>query len=269
MQIIDSITIPEREAKTHKGDYGRILLIGGNQNMGGSIMLSTRACVYSGGGLTTVCTHHSNHAALHSRCPEAMVSDLADIKRLTKLVTEADCILVGPGLGLDIKGNNTLTFIFQHIQPHQTVIIDGDAITILSKLRHPLPDCEVIFTPHEMEWERLSGIPIDEQTPDKNRASADKLGAHVILKKHHTELYLKSGDYKINKGNPAMASGGMGDTLAGMLAGLVGQFGLEDAIQYAVYIHSKIGDQLSETMYVIPPSKIIDEIPYMMKRLEQ
>ncbi|TDM13589.1 NAD(P)H-hydrate dehydratase [Macrococcus bovicus] len=268
MQTIDSITIPKREDQSHKGDYGRILLIGGNQNMGGSIMLSSRACVYSGGGLTTVCTHHSNHTALHSRCPEAMVSDLNDIKRLTKLVTEADCILVGPGLGLDIKGNNTLTFILQHVQPHQTIIIDGDAITIFSKLRLTLPDCEVIFTPHQMEWERLSGIKIDDQTPERNRQAADELGAHVILKKHHTELYLKTGDYKIDKGNPAMATGGMGDTLAGMIAGFIGQFETEEAIKYAVYIHSKIGDQLSQTMYVTPPSMIINEIPFMMKKLE-
>ena len=109
MQIIESISIPKRKVLTHKGDYGRILLIGGNQNMGGSIMMAARACVYSGGGLTTVATHNTNHTALHSRCPEAMVSDINDIKRLTKLIDNADSILIGPGLGLDFQGNNVLT----------------------------------------------------------------------------------------------------------------------------------------------------------------
>ena len=269
METISQITIPKRKSESHKGDYGRILLIGGNQNMGGSIMLSARACVYSGGGLTTVVTHQTNHTALHSRCPEAMVSDLSDIKRISKLVAEADCILIGPGLGLDFQGNNTLTFLFQHINNDQTVIIDGDAITILSKLKHPLPNANVIFTPHQMEWERLSGIKIEDQTPERNRAAAEELGAQVVLKKHHTELYLNSGNYRIEKGNPAMASGGMGDTLAGILASFAGQFDIEDAIKKAVYIHSKIGDKLAKDMYVIPASKIIDEIPYMMNQLEE
>lgn len=269
MQTITEITIPRRSAETHKGDYGRILIIGGNQHMGGSVMLASRACVYSGGGLTTVATHHANHTALHSRCPEAMVTDLSDIKRLSKLIKEADCILVGPGLGLDFQGNNTLTLLFQHLQSSQTLIIDGDAITILSKLKHPLPDCEIIFTPHQMEWQRLSGIDIQEQTPERNRAAADELGAHVILKKHHSELYLKSGDYRIEKGNPAMATGGMGDTLAGIIASFAAQFDIEEAIKKAVFIHSKIGDQLAEEMYVTPASKIIGHIPYMMKSLEE
>lgn len=269
MQTITEITIPRRSAETHKGDYGRILIIGGNQNMGGSVMLAARACVYSGGGLTTVATHQANHTALHSRCPEAMVSDLADIKRLSKSIKEADCILVGPGLGLDFQGNNTLTLLFQHLQSSQTLIIDGDAITILSKLKHPLPDCEIIFTPHQMEWQRLSGIDIEDQTPERNRAAADALGAHVILKKHHSELYLKSGNYRIEKGNPAMATGGMGDTLAGIIASFAAQFEIEEAIKKAVFIHSKIGDLLAEEMYVTPASKIIERIPYMMKSLEE
>lgn len=268
MQLINEIRIPKRKPYSHKGDYGRILLIGGNQNMGGSIMIAARACVYSGGGLTTVATHHSNHTALHSRCPEAMVSDINDIKRLTKLIENADCILIGPGLGLDFQGNNVLTLLFQHIKEDQSLIIDGDAITILSKLKHPFPKCNVILTPHQMEWQRISGIEINEQTPELNRAKADEFGAHVILKQHETELYLKSGDYKITVGDPAMASGGMGDALAGIIASFIGQFDTEEAIKQAVYIHSLIGDKLAQDMYVVPPSAIIDQLPYMMKKLE-
>ncbi|MDN8777066.1 NAD(P)H-hydrate dehydratase, partial [Staphylococcus aureus] len=82
---------------------------------------------------------------------------------------------------------NTLTFLFQNIQPHQTLIIDGDAITILSKLKHTLPECEIIFTPHQKEWERLSNIPIEEQTYENNKEAVDALNATVVLKKHGTE----------------------------------------------------------------------------------
>lgn len=78
-----------------------------------------RACVYSGSGLITVATHPNNHAALHSRCPEAMVIDINDTKMLTKMIEATDSILIGPGLGVDFKGNNAITFyykIFNHIK---------------------------------------------------------------------------------------------------------------------------------------------------------
>ena len=85
----------------------------------GAIMLAARACVYSGSGLITVATHPTNHAALHSRCPEAMVIDINDTKMLTKMIENTDSILIGPGLGIDFKGNNAITFyykIFSHIK---------------------------------------------------------------------------------------------------------------------------------------------------------
>ena len=94
METLDSVNIPIRKDETHKGDYGKILLIGGSANMGGAIMLA-RACVYSGSGLITVATHPNNHAALHSRCPEAMVIDINDTKMLTKMIEATDSILIG------------------------------------------------------------------------------------------------------------------------------------------------------------------------------
>ncbi|EGQ3706814.1 NAD(P)H-hydrate dehydratase [Staphylococcus pseudintermedius] len=270
MKTLSAVHFPKRKDDTHKGDYGRILLIGGNANLGGAIMLAARACVYSGSGLITVATHPTNHVALHSRCPEAMVIDINDTKKLTKMIEASDCILIGPGLGLDFKGNNAMTFLLQNIQPHHTLIVDGDAISIVSKLKPEIPACNVIYTPHQKEWERLSGIPIEEQTYETNRAAVDRLGGTVVLKKHGTEIYFENDAYKLEVGSPAMATGGMGDTLAGMITSFVGQFdNVIDAITSATYTHSYIGDKLSKDMYVVPPSKIIDEIPYAMKQLEE
>ena len=245
MKTLDSVNIPIRKDETHKGDYGKILLIGGSANMGGAIMLAARACVYSGSGLITVATHPNNHAALHSRCPEAMVIDINDTKMLTKMIEATDSILIGPGLGVDFKGNNAITFLLQNIQPHQNLIVDGDAITIFSKLKPQIPTCRVIFTPHQKEWERLSGIPIEEQTYERNLEAVEPIGT------------------------PAMATGGMGDTLAGMITSFVGQFdNFKEAVTSATYMHSFIGEKLSDTMYVVPPSRLISEIPYVMKQLE-
>ncbi|EKU48157.1 NAD(P)H-hydrate dehydratase [Staphylococcus massiliensis] len=268
MEILSTVSIPKRKKETHKGDYGRILLIGGNSNLGGAIMLAARACVNSGSGLITVATHPTNHPALHANCPEAMVIDINDTKKLTKHIEATDCILIGPGLGCDFKGNNAITFLLQNIQPHQTLIIDGDAISIISKLKPDIPACHVIYTPHQKEWERLSGIPIEEQTYERNREAVDRLNATVVLKKHGTEIFFQEGEYKLQIGSPAMATGGMGDTLAGMITSFVGQFENDDAVTSATYTHSYIGEELSKSMYVVPPSNLIDEIPYAMKRLE-
>ena len=232
-------------------------------------MLVARACVYSGSGLITVATHPTNHAALHSRCPEAMVIDINDTKMLTKMIENTDSILIGPGLGIDFKGNNAITFLLQNIQPHQNLIVDGDAITIFSKLKPDIPTCRVIFTPHQKEWERLSGIPIEEQTYERNREAVDKLGLCSCIEKHGTEIFFKDKEYRLAIGTPAMATGGMGDTLAGMITSFVGQFDdFRDAITSATYTHSFIGEKLSESMYVVPPSRLISEIPYAMKELE-
>lgn len=270
MKTLDSVNIPIRKDETHKGDYGKILLIGGSANMGGAIMLAARACVYSGSGLITVATHPNNHAALHSRCPEAMVIDINDTKMLTKMIEATDSILIGPGLGVDFKGNNAITFLLQNIQPHQNLIVDGDAITIFSKLKPQIPTCRVIFTPHQKEWERLSGIPIEEQTYERNLEAVERIGATVVLKQHGTEIYFCNDDvYKLPIGTLAMATGGMGDTLAGMITSFVGQFdNFKEAVTSATYMHSFIGEKLSDTMYVVPPSRLISEIPYVMKQLE-
>ena len=158
----------------------------------------------------------------------------------------------------------------QNIQPHQNLIVDGDAITIFSKLKPQLPSCRVIFTPHQKEWERLSGTPIEEQTYERNREAVDRIGATVVLKKHGTEIYFRNEDYKLSIGSPAMATGGMGDTLAGMITSFVGQFdSIKEAVMSATYTHSYIGEKLSETMYVVPPSRLINEIPFAMKQLEE
>ena len=86
---------------------------------------------------------------------------------------------------------------------------------------------------------------------------------------HGTEIYFKDKDYKLPIGTPAMATGGMGDTLAGMITSFVGQFDdTQEAVTSATYAHSFIGEQLAEKMYVVPPSRLISEIPHAMKSLE-
>ncbi|ABR74699.1 NAD(P)H-hydrate dehydratase [Actinobacillus succinogenes] len=262
--------LPPRRLLSHKGDYGRLLLIGGNCNMGGAIMMAAQAAVCSGTGLTTVATDKVNHPALHSRLPEAMVLDWQNSDLLISKIKQADVILIGCGLGLDAMSSGLLQTVLTNIDTHQKLILDGDAITLFA--RNPqFPDTiKVLATPHQKEWERLSGLALAQQTENNNQTTAKRLGLDLILKKHGTELYLTGTEpRRIDVGTPAMATGGMGDTLAGMIAGFIAQFPLyyQQAVCSAVYLHSYIAQNLAQNRHVVLPTDVISHIQTEMKKM--
>ncbi|WP_025087863.1 NAD(P)H-hydrate dehydratase [Ligilactobacillus apodemi] len=273
-QISESVlkeVIKKRPSVSHKGDYGRILIIGGNENMGGAAIMSASAAVYSGAGLVTCASAPENRSALHARLPEAMFLDYHDFSQIITVIKSADVIVVGPGLGLSQHTNKLFALIFTHIRQQTTLIIDGSAITALAqepKLLKTIPNCPIIYTPHQAEWQRLSGIEIAAQTPQVNQSIQQKLGATVILKKHHTEIYhADNSSSKIMIGGPYMATGGMGDTLTGIIAAFIGQFkasSAADVLDAAVYLHSLIPTKLSHEKYVVLPSDIISSLPQVM-----
>ncbi|GEL90390.1 NAD(P)H-hydrate dehydratase [Pediococcus parvulus] len=264
-------TIKKRATHTHKGSFGRLLVIGGNAQFGGAIILTSSAAVYSGTGLVTTATHSTNFASLHARLPETMVIDFQNDTELKKLIKTVDGIVIGPGLGEDKLALQVVQAVFQSIQSTQHLIIDGSAIDLVAAHHLSLPDAKIVFTPHEMEWQRLSGIPIAEQTETKNRKAQQKLQATVVLKKYHTEIYTNDTVYQLKLGGPEMATGGMGDTLAGMIGGFVVQFSDHEiqAILSATYLHSYIADELGKTQYVTLPHQIINQIPQAMAKFSK
>ncbi|MDG2957843.1 NAD(P)H-hydrate dehydratase [Exercitatus varius] len=262
--------LPPRKAISHKGDYGRLLLIGGNRNMGGAIMLAAQAAVCSGAGLTTVATDEVNHTALHCRLPEAMVLNWENNDLLISKIKGADVILIGCGLGLETISVRLLQTVLINIADHQKLILDGDAITLFARNPQSPTALKTLATPHQKEWERLSGLAPLQQTEISNQTAVKRLGIDVVLKKHGTELYLAGSEpQRINVGTPAMATGGMGDTLAGMLAGFVAQFPhhYRQAVCSAVYLHSHIAQGLAESRHVVLPTDIISRIQTEMKEM--
>ena len=264
-------TIKKRATHTHKGSFGRLLVIGGNAQFGDAIILTSSAAVYSGTGLVTTATHSTNFASLHARLPETMVIDFQNDTELKKLIKTVDGIVIGPGLGEDKLALQVVQAVFQSIQSTQHLIIDGSAIDLVAAHHLSLPDAKIVFTPHEMEWQRLSGIPIAEQTEAKNRKAQQKLQATVVLKKYHTEIYTNDTVYQLKLGGPEMSTGGMGDTLAGMIGGFVVQFSDHEiqAILSATYLHSYIADELGKTQYVTLPHQIINQIPQAMAKFSK
>ncbi|ATC61407.1 NAD(P)H-hydrate dehydratase [Lactococcus raffinolactis] len=256
-------TITKRANATHKGDYGRILIIGGTEQYGGAVIMNALAAVNSGSGLVTVATHPSNFTALHSHLPEAMVTDYT--QDLTAFITKADVVLIGSGLGEQLA---ILTATLNSVRSDQILILDGSALTLLAEHQLDLPDARIVLTPHEMEWQRLSQIEIAEQTSAKNLAALAtfKPSPILVLKKYQTEIYTADQVFQLTIGGPYQATGGMGDTLAGIIAGFSGQFrtSLEQAVLAAVYVHSAIADDLARERYVVLPTQISAEIPKLM-----
>ncbi len=268
-QILFDVIKP-RPNDSFKGTYGKVTLVGGNRNFGGAIIMASTAAVCSGAGLVTTATNPSNSGALHSQLPEAMFADFNNADQLASLVEPATTVVVGPGLGDDQTSLAILKNVFDHTNEKQNVIIDGSAITLMAREDLAQPKGNITYTPHQMEWQRLSGIKIAEQSEERNREAQAKLNATVVLKKHHTEIYTNDDIYQLTIGTPAQAVGGMGDTLAGMVGGFTAEFSKTPlkAVLAAVYAHSAIAEQIAKNQYIVLPHQISRSLPSFMKKME-
>ncbi|KXT75336.1 NAD(P)H-hydrate dehydratase [Streptococcus sp. DD12] len=268
--------IRSRPRESHKGDYGRVLLIGGNPPYSGAIIMAALACVRSGAGLVSVATHPQTIAALHAQLPEAMAFDMADKERLSQLIQAVDLVAIGPGLDETASAQAVFDLVCDKVSANQMLLLDGSALNLYAKRSGTdLPAGRVILTPHQMEWERLSGLAPKEQAPERNWQALAQFpeGTLLVAKRHHTQVYDKEDHQMaaIAVGGPYQATGGMGDTLAGMIAAFAVQFpqsSLYQRVGAAVYLHSAIADDLSRTNYVTLPTAISQQIPQAMKILE-
>ena len=266
--------ILSRQSDSYKGDYGRLLLIGGTYPYGGAIIMVALAAVHSGAGLVTVATDRENILALHSQLPEAMAFAVTDQELLVEQIAKAGVILLGPGLNANELGAHLVELVFERVQPHQVLILDGGAISLYTRLGLSLPPAQLVFTPHQKEWEAMSGLAIGDQGEEATRQSLSQLPpASILVQKGPQTKIWQQGQtdyYQLSVGGPYQATGGMGDTLAGMIAGFAGQFpqvGLYERVVVASHLHSGIADDLSKNAYVVLPTAISREIPKWMREI--
>ncbi len=283
--------LPKRRNYSNKGTYGKVLIIAGSKGMAGAAYLSARAAYRSGAGLVKVLTSEANRIILQSQLPEALFSaydedNLDADKRMEQLLADlawATVIVVGPGLGLSKTSADLVELVIRNATV--PVIIDGDAITILSRrLEEPgmavasqLPDqrlirlsellsTNTILTPHLLELSRLIGLPVSEITNnliDTARQCSYNNKLIYAIKDART-IVAHNNRYYINvSGNHGMATGGSGDVLTGIIAAMVAQ-GMEpyDATCLAVYIHGMAGDEAvsDKGAYSMMASDIVDSI---------
>ena len=237
-------------------------------------MMAALAAVHSGAGLVTVATDQENIPALHSQLPEAMAFAVTDQELLTEQIAKAGVVLLGPGLKDNDVGTHLVQLVFDRVQPHQVLILDGGAISLYTRLALPLPQAQLVFTPHQKEWEAMSGIAIGDQGEEATRLALSQLPpASILVQKGPQTKIWQQGQvdyYQLTVGGPYQATGGMGDTLAGMIAGFAGQFPqvtLYERVVVATHLHSAIADDLSKKAYVVLPTSISKEIPKWMREI--
>lgn len=273
-QILLEKVIIERSRSSHKGDYGRLLLLGGTYPYGGAIIMAALAAVKSGAGLVTVGTDRENIPALHSHLPEPMAFSLQDQQLLKEQLEKAEVVLLGPGLRDDASGENLVKQVFVNLSQNQILIVDGGALTILARTSLSFPSSQLILTltPHQKEWEKLSGITIEKQKEDATASVLTSFpqGTILVEKGPATRIWEvgQSDYYQLQVGGPYQATGGMGDALAGMIAGFVGQFrqaSLYERVAVATHLHSAIAQELSQENYVVLPTEISRYLPKIMK----
>ncbi|MFI5452013.1 NAD(P)H-hydrate dehydratase [Pedobacter sp. UC225_61] len=253
---------------SHKDTYGHALLVAGNNATMGAALLSASSCLHTGAGLTTVCLPQSGLIALNTSLPEVMA-----LPRNQYLATEAfdrfSAIAVGPGLGVEEENEELLEKLVYLRKP---LVLDADALTLLSQrgdLLHELP-AGSILTPHMKEFDRLFGEHKNWwKRVETARREAMERNLIFVLKNQYTFVCLPDGNVHINStGNPAMASGGMGDVLTGIIISLLAQsYSSADAAILGTYLHGKAGDELAKKRFTVSASQLALQIPKTMKRI--
>ncbi|MGB4590021.1 MAG: NAD(P)H-hydrate dehydratase [Clostridiaceae bacterium] len=266
--------LPLREKAGYKSRYGRVLVVAGSRGLTGAAKISSEAAIATGSGLVTLSSH------------EDIMNDLVPILReimslypqdLEEGVRKSDVVAFGPGLG---NTEETLALLLRVIKTMQeegmkssTLVIDADGLNVIEGKCEILKSLNfnVILTPHPGEMARLTGLSVKEITSNRieiAREFAKTYDVVLVLKGYHTVITDGKVVYVNPTGSSAMAQGGMGDALTGIIASLAGQ-GIKpmDAAIFGVYIHGSIGDRISRERYSVKASEIIEKIPYHMKQI--
>ena len=254
-----------RKQFSHKGTYGHALIIAGRKETMGAALLCSESCLYTGAGLTTACISEEGLSALNTRAPEIMALLRKDSRFTLPDLQKYTAIAAGPGLGTD---DTSVTLIKDLLAGFsKPLVLDADALNILAT--HPgwmsrLPQGSVL-TPHMKEFDRLFG---DHDNFWKRLETAKmqsaRLKIFIILKNRYTFIVSPDKQVFINPtGSPAMATGGMGDVLTGMIVAFMAQ-GYEplQASILGTYIHGSCGQYSG---YVCTASELIKSIPGVME----
>jgi NAD(P)H-hydrate epimerase len=233
--------LPRRHRLAHKGEHGHVLVIGGGPGMPGAARLAGEAALRSGAGLVTLAVHPENTGVVAAR-PELMCVAAGSRADLTAALSRATVVAVGPGLGQSAWAREMFEAALACGAPS---VVDADALNLLAAA--PRRNDQWVLTPHPGEAARLLGTTGAAVQADRLGASAqlqDRFGGTVVLKGAGSIVHGGGGVPHIcDRGNPGMATGGMGDVLTGLIAGIAAQCtSLDLAARAGVFVHAQAGD---------------------------
>lgn len=266
-----------RDDFAHKGTMGNALIIAGSYGMAGAAILASRACLRAGVGKATVHSPKANYAIMQTAVPEAIVHlDHEETVFSEPIDTDGfDALAIGPGIG--VLESTAIALISQIRKAQCPIIVDADALNLLANHRtwmQQLPK-GIIMTPHPKEFDRLSGMPTNNDYERLMRASdlAKSLQGYIILKGHHSALCLPNGKVIFNStGNSGMATAGSGDVLTGIITALLARgYSQKSASLVGMYLHGLAGDLAAKEIgkESLIASDIINYLPKAFKRLEE
>ncbi len=231
--------LPERYARSHKGSYGRALMVSGCDSMAGAALINGTAAYSSGCGLVDICSTEHVRDVIHSRLPEAITSDRSNIS-----LEKADVITIGSGLGTGDESKKAVEYVLKNAKA--PVIADADALNIISG-NEELKALTSVITPHIKEMSVLTGFEIEYIKNNLIKTASEyakKYDTVVVLKGSRSIIASPDGRVCINTtGTPAMSKGGSGDSLTGVITGLMAQ-GLNafDGACLGAYINGKTAE---------------------------
>ncbi len=234
--------LPPRVRDAHKGRYGHVLVVGGEHGMSGAARLAAEAAARVGAGLVSIATRAAHAALPNAVRPELMCHGIEQAVQLSPLLARANVIAVGPGLGQSEWARALLARVLDTRLP---LVVDADALNLLAREAQRRDNW--ILTPHPGEAARLLQCTTAEIAADRFHAVrelATRFGGVAVLKGAGTLIAVQDGPVMVcDAGNPGMASGGMGDVLTGVIAGLLAQgLPLYVAAQVGVLVHGQAGD---------------------------
>jgi hydroxyethylthiazole kinase-like uncharacterized protein yjeF len=244
-----SAFLPPRPQNSHKGQFGTVAVIGGNNGMTGAALLAARAALKLGAGCVHAGLLAENAPSVDMQQPELMLDSAEATLRLTKL----DVLAIGCGMGQDLRAQKVL---HDALKLKVTLVLDADALNILARrpdLRSLLLSRthEAIMTPHPGEAARLLSINVEEvqaSRTDVVQELARRFNCSVVLKGSGSLCMTRERKTWLNKtGNPGMSGPGMGDVLSGMIAAFIAQgLSTDDALLLAVHLHGAAADALAQ-----------------------
>ncbi|WP_457574698.1 NAD(P)H-hydrate dehydratase [Desulfolithobacter sp.] len=277
-----------RQPATHKGTYGHLLIVAGSIGKTGAAILSGLGGLHSGCGLVSLAVPHGLNPIFETTLPEAMTIPLPgsetvpgseDLELILEATRGKSALVIGPGLGTDSRTRELVLHLYRTVD--LPMVVDADALNILARTPRLIddPPAARILTPHPGEMARLTGLSTAAVQADRVAATTwfgDRRGHQgeiiTVLKGAGTMIGDSRGMWAVNtSGNPAMATGGMGDVLAGFIGGLLAQkYAPWDAARLGVYLHGLAGDILQSRKNAgFLASEVAATLPEAMTQLRE